>query len=177
VIRAVGRCVQTAHAAVTPADPSLLLLLLLGLFVTAFNAQVVLGATLTCSDCASAICSACFAAVPVQYATLDAAVAATVEAYVGTILQLLHKHSLQVFVHSVPPVLPETRHVVHLFNASLEQQLQAAVQAQPELKSLVHFVDLEGVLLQDGECLKLDGSHLHPSYSRHLQDALSCSNG
>jgi hypothetical protein len=42
------------------------------------------------------------------------------------------------------------------------------------LKSQLQFVDVEGVLLQDGECLRFDGSHLHPSYSRHLQDALSC---
>lgn len=100
--------------------------------------------------------------------------AATVEAYVGAILQLLHERSLQVFVHSVPPVLPETRHVVHLFNTAVKQQLQAAVQAQAGLKSQLQFVDVEGVLLQDGECLRFDGSHLHPSYSRHLQDALSC---
>lgn len=112
-----------------------------------------------------------------QYETLDAAVAVTVEAYVGTILQLLRErtpHSLQLFVHSVPPVLPETRHVVHLFNNALRQRLQAARQSQSDLKDVLQFVDLEGVLLQQEDCLSLDGSHLHACYSKHLQDAMSC---
>ena len=101
--------------------------------------------------------------------------AATVEAYVGTILQLHRQHSrLKVYVHSVLPVLPESRHVVQHFNRELKQQLQAAMHDQTEPPNNVpQFVDLDGVLLQHGDCLSFDGTHLHPCYAKHLQDALS----
>jgi hypothetical protein len=127
---------------------------------------------------------------------LEDAVTATVQAYVAAVRQLVQEQGLRVWVHPVPPVLPETRHVVLLFNQALKQQLQEArrsggtdwgprkqqaVSTEAEAaggechwQGQVHFVDLAGELLEQDGCLDFDGTHLHPKYLAHLQAAMEC---
>lgn len=130
-----------------------------------------------------------------QYESLQDAVIGTVQAYVSTVLQLAQKHGLQIWVHCVPSVLPETKQVVLLFNQTLKQLLQDAEQSsvwtaasdlsasgplrgmtgQKEQQSgWVRFVDLDGDVLQQDACLEFDGTHLHPKYLVHLQAAMVC---
>lgn len=120
-----------------------------------------------------------------QYGCLEDAVAATVSVYVDALLQLAEGYALQqLWVHCVPPVLPETRRVVQLFNSTLQQQL--AVQGrhmQPaqargcRSNVPVRFLDLEAQLLSCGQWLRFDGTHLHPGYVQELlQPAIACNN-
>lgn len=146
---------------------------------------------------------ACACVVPaccLQYGCLEGAVAATVCVYVNALLQLSQAHALQrLWVHCVPPVLPETRHVVQLFNTTLKQQLALQARhmhpAQAQGRSSnaqqqqqqplyvwqtrqtghVRFLDLESQLLSDGQWLHFDGTHLHPGYVQELlQPAMAC---
>lgn len=109
--------------------------------------------------------------------------AATVCVYVNALLQLAQGHALQqLWVHCVPPALPETRRVVQLFNSTLQQQLalqgrdMQPAQAQGRSSNVpVRFLDLEGRLLSGGQWLCFDGTHLHPGYVQELlQAAMAC---
>lgn len=79
----------------------------------------------------------------------------------------------------MPPVLSETREVVQAFNNSLKQQLAAVCEpgagsSCDGVGGSLHYLDLDQILLQHAECLKLDGTHLHPSYIQHLEAAMHC---
>ena len=83
---------------------------------------------------------------------------------------LASARKLTVLVHPVPPVLNETRHIVTLFN----RQLVKAVAKEPSLTMLDFFDDLltpDGKGLADG--LALDGTHMHPDYTKVMEKALA----
>jgi hypothetical protein len=115
-------------------------------------------------------------------------VTATVGVYVAALLQLSQSHALQrLWVHCVPPVLQETRHVVQLFNSALKQQLALQLRdVQPARAEgcsssvylqHVRYVDIEAQLLSNRQWLSFDGAHLHPGYVQELlQAAMSCGN-
>jgi len=104
-----------------------------------------------------------------RYPDLAAGIAYTISIYMSVLRSLLRERRFRLLVHPVPPVLNETRHIVKQFNA----QLQAAVEQEKGLYWLDFFPQLlssDGAALADG--LALDGTHLHPSYVRHLEQAL-----
>jgi hypothetical protein len=113
-----------------------------------------------------------------QYDTLEEAAAATARVYVNAVQQLVQQHQLHVWLHSVPPVLSETRVVVQLFNSAVERECaqHAATSSAAAGGGLgrLQFVDLDDALQQDARCLQFDGTHLHPCYVEHLQAALQC---
>lgn len=117
--------------------------------------------------------------VSLQYETFEEAVKTTTQSYVATATQLAKKSGMTIWVHSVPPVLPETRDVVQAFNHSLKQQLAAVCRPRvgsggDGARGSLHYVDMDKVLLQHAECLELDGTHLHPAYIQHLEAAMHC---
>ncbi|WIA31077.1 hypothetical protein OEZ86_001104 [Tetradesmus obliquus] len=154
-----------------------------------------------------AFCAACgpkrVGPLQLKYGSLQEAVAATVDFYITLLLQLVQQHKLRVYVHPVPPILNETRHIFSLFNAALQQRLSSVLQAQPELIGQLEFLDFAQQLLTDtGSSLQqqkqqqqqrqqqqqqqviedsgslqqqlvLDGTHLHPRYLVHLGAALN----
>ncbi|KAF6255223.1 hypothetical protein COO60DRAFT_1662566 [Scenedesmus sp. NREL 46B-D3] len=113
-----------------------------------------------------------------KYASLSHAVATTVGVYVTLLLQLVQQHTLRIYVHPVPPVLDETRHIVKLFNAALQEGLTKVLHSHPELHQRLAFLDFfQELLTSDGsgllQQLEFDGSHLHPRYLGHLEAALN----
>jgi len=103
-----------------------------------------------------------------RYPDLAAGIAYTISIYMKVLRNLAKERRFRLLVHPVPPVLNETRHIVTQFNA----QLKAAVEAEPATFWLDFFPSL---LQGDGglkESLKLDGTHLHPSYVGLLEAAL-----
>ena len=105
-----------------------------------------------------------------RYPDLEAGVAHTVKIYVDTLKGLAQARKLKVLVHPVPPVLNETRHIVTLFN----KHLREAVKKAPSLHMLDFFDALltpDGSALADG--LKLDGTHMHPDYTKIMEVELA----
>jgi len=104
-----------------------------------------------------------------RYASLEEGIAYTVKIYISVLKELAKSRKFKVLVHPVPPVLNETRHIVKPFNA----QLVAAVKKEPSLHMLDFFSSLltpDGTSLADG--LKLDGTHMHPDYTKLMQPEL-----
>lgn len=98
--------------------------------------------------------------------------------YVTLLLQLVQQHTLRIYVHPVPSVLDETRHIIKLFNAALQEGLTKVLHSHPELHQRLAFLDFfQELLTSDGsgllQQLEFDGSHLHPRYLGHLEAALN----
>ena len=91
------------------------------------------------------------------------------EGDMGVLKSLVSSKKLKIFVHPVPPVLNETRHIVTIFN----RQLVKAVSAEPSLRMLDFFDELltPDNMLKDN--LKLDGTHMHPDYTKIMEGALA----
>jgi lysophospholipase L1-like esterase len=113
-----------------------------------------------------------------QYESLEEAVAATVDAYVTLLLQLVQQHNFRIYVHPVPPVLDETLHIASLFNTALHNRLTTALQAQPELIGrLAYLAFAQQLVAENGSSLQqqlaVDNTHLHPRYLVHLEAKLN----
>ncbi|KAL6761279.1 hypothetical protein V8C86DRAFT_3023847 [Haematococcus lacustris] len=112
-----------------------------------------------------------------KYGTLDEAMTATIDIYIALLTDLIASREFEIFVHPVPAVLNETRAVVRPFTAMLKQRVEAAARAKPALSRL-HYLDFADALLTpDGAkldpALAFDGTHLAPSYVRHLARELA----
>ncbi|KAL6749527.1 hypothetical protein V8C86DRAFT_2844258, partial [Haematococcus lacustris] len=112
-----------------------------------------------------------------KYGTLDEAMTATIDIYIALLTDLIASREYEIFVHPVPAVLNETRAVVRPFTAMLKQRVEAAARAKPALSRL-HYLDFADALLTpDGAkldpALAFDGTHLSPSYVRHLARELA----
>ena len=57
-----------------------------------------------------------------KYDSLEEGIDATLEIYLETLKQLLGR-GMELFVHPIPPVLNETRHIVLPFNAMLKDKV------------------------------------------------------
>ena len=104
-----------------------------------------------------------------RYPDLEAGVAHTVKIYMSVLRALAASRRFKVLVHPVPPVLNETRHIVTLFN----RHLRDAVKKEKSLHMLDFFDRLltpDGGALADG--LKLDGTHMHPDYTKLMEAEL-----
>ena len=105
-----------------------------------------------------------------RYPSLEDGIAHTIKIYISVLKDLVKTRRLKIFVHPVPPVLNETRHIVTIFN----RQLVKAVAAEPSLTMLDFFDELLTPEKTLKEELKLDGTHMHPRYvSAHMEPALA----
>ena len=105
-----------------------------------------------------------------RYPDLEAGVAHTIKIYISVLKELARERKFTILVHPIPPVLNETRHIVTMFN----KQLVAAVNKEPTLHMLDFWTKLvtpDGSALAEG--LKLDGTHMHPSYVQIMEEALA----
>ena len=59
-----------------------------------------------------------------QYDSVEEGMAAVVDLYLQQILDLISRQHFEIFVHPVPPVLNETRHIVRLFMRLLKKKVQ-----------------------------------------------------
>jgi len=105
-----------------------------------------------------------------RYPDLEAGVKHTVKIYIDSLKALVSSRKIKALVHPVPPVLNETRHIVTLFN----RHLRDAVNREKSLHMLDFF---EQLLTPDGaalkEELKLDGTHMHPDYTKIMEAELA----
>lgn len=104
-----------------------------------------------------------------KYDTMEEAIAAAVDIYIGFLLEQKEQRSFVTFVHPVFPILDETRSVVLQFNEKLEKHVKDC--------SGLHWLDLMDELLVNGNsefnhAYKLDGTHVHPKYMFLLEKAL-----
>ena len=65
-----------------------------------------------------------------KYDTMEQAMGVLIGLYVRVLLGLIAQRCLEVFVHPVPPVLDETRHVVQPFNRALQREVGLGFRAQ-----------------------------------------------
>ncbi len=72
--------------------------------------------------------------------------------------QLVYDRSFEVFVHAVPPVLNETRHLVVPFETALRRALVAACAADPLMAQKVHHLDFFDDLLVPSSSGKNDSN-------------------
>ena len=58
-----------------------------------------------------------------KYDSLDEAMAVLIDIYAEALLDLIRTRHFKIFVHPVPSVLNETRHVVRPFNQALQKKV------------------------------------------------------
>ena len=59
-----------------------------------------------------------------KYETMEEAMEVLANIYVRVLLELTEQRRFEIFVHPVPSVLNETRHVVQPFNATLQKKVR-----------------------------------------------------
>mmetsp|Transcript_1483 Transcript_1483/g.3594 ORF Transcript_1483/g.3594 Transcript_1483/m.3594 type:complete len:145 (+) Transcript_1483:346-780(+) len=111
-----------------------------------------------------------------KYDSLEEGINATVDIYLGVLRRLVGR-GMELFVHPVPPVLNETRHVVMPFNAALRRAILSASK-EAGMDGRLHWLDFLDELLTPDKSklepsLEFDGTHMSPSYVRHLAAQLA----
>ncbi len=102
-----------------------------------------------------------------------------VDMYMSVLHKLVTRHGLEVFVHPVPPVLNETRHIVKPFNELLSAAVLRTLKQLPAAcDGRLHMLDFSMALLtEDGNALRrdleLDGTHMAPAYMHDLEVSLA----
>lgn len=61
-----------------------------------------------------------------KYESMEAAMEVLADLYVRVLLKLTQSRRFEIFVHPVPSVLNETRHVVQPFNACLQKKVASS---------------------------------------------------
>ena len=61
-----------------------------------------------------------------KYDDVDEAMHVLADVYLGVLTRLLAERSLTIYVHPVPPVLNETRHIVMPFNRVMKEKVRQA---------------------------------------------------
>ena len=61
-----------------------------------------------------------------KYDSVEEAMDVLADIYVGVLTRLVEERDLTAYVHPVPPVLNETRHIVMPFNAIVKKQVDVA---------------------------------------------------
>lgn len=134
-----------------------------------------------------------------KYDTIEEGISVTVDIYMCVLKRLLLK-GFELFIHPVPPVLNETRHIVLPFNAMLKDrvcslaagnfavlvvlchymftanlpQVNMMLLLRTDHSGSLHWLDFLDSLLTDDKkhlepSLEFDGTHLSPSYVKHLR--------
>jgi hypothetical protein len=105
-----------------------------------------------------------------RYKNLDEAMEKCIAIWMRESTKVIKGRKLKAWVHPVVPVLNETRTIVCKYNLLLKK----AVDRSPDMEWLDCFeemlqVDKRGEGYELKESLKLDGTHLHPSYLSLLE--------
>ncbi|CAI7870628.1 unnamed protein product [Closterium sp. NIES-53] len=103
-----------------------------------------------------------------KYKDVEEGVEVTVNIYISVLLSLITARGFEIFVHPVPSVIPETRPLAHIYNATLRRRCLAAA-ATPAAGGRLHMLDFFNALLTDDqESLRrefeFDGTHMSPLY-------------
>ncbi|KAK9812932.1 hypothetical protein WJX72_005941 [[Myrmecia] bisecta] len=112
-----------------------------------------------------------------KYSSIEEAMDVLVHIYCQLLLDLVQRRRFEVFVHPVPPVLNETRHVVKPFNEVLQAKI-TEISEQAAARGRIHWLDdFDDLLTPDG-CklnpkLQFDGTHMSPYYVNYLNRALT----
>jgi hypothetical protein len=61
-----------------------------------------------------------------KYSDMDEAMSVLADIYLEVLLGTVRRHDLRIYVHPVPPVLKETRHIVTAFNDLMKGKVPAA---------------------------------------------------
>ncbi|KAG7394151.1 hypothetical protein PHYBOEH_005584 [Phytophthora boehmeriae] len=105
-----------------------------------------------------------------KYESIEEGMKHTIAIFMDTLAAVVEKYEFEACIHPVVPVLDETRGMVVQYNKLFQKQ----VASSRICKWLDFFDDL---VYQSPYKLRpefrLDGTHLHPSYLVHLEDALS----
>lgn len=62
-----------------------------------------------------------------KYDSVDEAMDVLADIYVGVLTRLVEERDLTAYVHPVPPVLNETRHIVMPFNAVVKKKVRCYI--------------------------------------------------
>ncbi|CAI5961060.1 unnamed protein product [Closterium sp. NIES-64] len=112
-----------------------------------------------------------------KYKDVEEGVEVTVDIYIAVLLSLIAARAFEIFVHPVPSVIPETRPLARIYNATLRCRCLAAA-ASPAAGGRLHMLDFfNGLLTDDQESLRrefeFDGTHMSPLYVPLLDKELS----
>mmetsp|Transcript_38638 Transcript_38638/g.122738 ORF Transcript_38638/g.122738 Transcript_38638/m.122738 type:complete len:340 (-) Transcript_38638:48-1067(-) len=121
-----------------------------------------------------------------KYTSVEQGMRATIAIYIKALTDLVGRREMEVFVHPVPPVLKETRHIVMPFNKILRGEVEAASR-KGACRGKLHWLDFVDSLLDTTpgaansvapwgalrKDLDLDGTHMNPAYVRELSAAMA----
>ncbi|CAI5473075.1 unnamed protein product [Closterium sp. Yama58-4] len=99
-----------------------------------------------------------------KYKDVEEGVEVTVDIYISVLLSLISTRGFEIFVHPVPSVIPDTRPLARIYNATLRRRCLAAA-ATPAAGGRLHMLDFFNALLTDDqEALRrefeFDGTHM-----------------
>ncbi|GJP72797.1 hypothetical protein CLOP_g3555 [Closterium sp. NIES-67] len=112
-----------------------------------------------------------------KYNDVEEGVEVTVDIYLAALLSLIAARGFEIFVHPVPSIIPDTRPLARIYNATLRRRCLAAA-ASPAAGGRLHMLDFFPALLtHDQESLRpefeFDGTHMNPRYVPLLDKELS----
>ena len=104
-----------------------------------------------------------------RYVNLVEGIKEVVRIYVKVLEKLAIQRKFKILVHPVIPVLNETRSIVMGFNEVLRASINSS--------KVLHYLDFAESLLDStgknlNENYALDGTHLHPGYTKLLSNAV-----
>ncbi|CAL8471421.1 g10963 [Coccomyxa elongata] len=108
-----------------------------------------------------------------KYGDIQEAMGVLADIYVEVLTRTVRERNLHVFVHPVPPVLNETRHIVTPFNDLLRERVR---EAEPNLGRL-HWLDVGDQYLCENRAklkpeLSFDGTHMAPVFLQYVNAAV-----
>ena len=102
-----------------------------------------------------------------RYKNLEEGMMKCISIFVEVVLKLVKEKGFKVVIHPVIPVLKETRGVVKQYNEIFKEAVAKCDELQ-WLDIFDCFLEEEGGELK--EEMKLDGTHLHPAYLKHVEE-------
>ncbi|CAI7895216.1 unnamed protein product [Closterium sp. NIES-54] len=101
---------------------------------------------------------------------VEEGVEVTVNIYISVLLSLITARGFEIFVHPVPSVIPETRPLAHIYNATLRRRCLAAA-ATPAAGGRLHMLDFFNALLTDDQAQAEERRH-HRVFRRKRQEGV-----
>ena len=120
-------------------------------------------------DCREGLLNAMEAA---KYDSLNAAISLCVDVYVQYVVSFAQRNECIAFIHPIIPVLDPTRAMVVQFNQALMEKVDSL---QSTRVKFLHFFDdlLKADGSFQGDKFGLDGTHLHPTYCKLIQQEIN----
>lgn len=105
-----------------------------------------------------------------KYESVEEGIEHTIGIFMEALAQVVTQYEFEVYIHPVVPVLDETRAMVVLYNKLFQKRV-----ARSRICTWLDLFDglVAGVPLKLRPELRLDGTHLHPSYLASLAAALT----